>query len=133
MKNRRLNAHTCFRHLYCLHFNVDYTSLPLGTKALHAFIVKACHEDLTRPVKMHGWTATDIAKMLEGDNDKHVWPQQLLSKKGKGQTKVSVDWIELADEFVKFLGDEMLKSSQLEEVMKHIRLGQLCVLALWWA
>ena len=27
----------------------------------------------------------------------------------------------------------MLKSFQLQEVMKHIRLGQLCVLALWWA
>ena len=57
-----LDPHTCFRRLLCLRFNVDYTSLPLGTKATHAFIAKACHEDLARPVEMRGWTVTDIVK-----------------------------------------------------------------------
>ena len=46
---------------------------------------------------------------------------------------MAVGWTELAEEFVLFLQAEMLKSFQLQEVMKHIRLGQLCVLALWWA
>ena len=69
--------------------------------------------------------------MLQEENDKHVWPQQLLSK--QGLSRLAVDWTELSEEFVLFLQAEMLKSFQLQEVMKHIRLGQLCVLALWWA
>ena len=81
--NSHLKAHTCFRRLYCLRFNVEYTSLPLGMKAFQAVIAKACHEDLTRPADMHGWTATDIAKRLQEENDKHVWPQQLLCKQGQ--------------------------------------------------
>ena len=105
----------------------------MSTKASQAFIARACQEDLTRPVEMHGWTATDIARRLREENDTHVWPQQLLSKKGKGQTKVAVDWTELSTEFILFLQAEMLESFQLQEVMKHIRLGQLCVLAPWWA
>ena len=60
----------------------------MGTKATHAFIAKACHEDLARPVEMRGWTASDIAKTLQEENDKHVWPKQLLSK--KGQAKLAV-------------------------------------------
>ena len=98
--NGNPNQHTCFRHLYCLRYNVDYTSLPLGTKAFRTLIVKVCHEDLTRQAEMHGWTATDIAKTLQEENDKHVWPRQLPSK--KGQAKLDVEWTALSEEFADF-------------------------------
>ena len=32
-----------------------------------------------------------------------------------------------------FYFSKLLKSFQLQEVIKHIRLGQLCILELWWA
>ena len=44
-----------------------------------------------------------------------------------------VDWEEVAEHFVLFLQAAMLKSSRLQQVVSQIRLGQMCVLALWWA
>lgn len=69
-----LKARTCFRHMFYLRFNADYTSLPLAANATHTFFAKACREDVARPVEMHGWAAADIAKMLQEESDRYVWP-----------------------------------------------------------
>ena len=50
----------------------------------------------------------------------------------RAQRVSKVDWKKLAEEFALFLQAAMLKSLQLQQVMKRIQFGKLCVLAIWW-
>ena len=88
-------------------------------------IVNACNRDLATPAQLPGCTADQLAERLQRKNDQHIWPQQLLMRRAQRVSKV--DWKKLAEEFALFLQAAMLKSLQLQQVMKRIQFGQLCV------
>ena len=85
----RLNGGECFRRLLCFRFEVEYTSLPLGSKKLQAFLLEACERERTAPEEREVWTAEDLAKVLQGESEAHVWLQLLLTR--TGEPAVSVD------------------------------------------
>ena len=45
----RLSGGEWFRRLLCLRFEIEYTSLPLGSKKLQAFTLEACERELASP------------------------------------------------------------------------------------
>ena len=96
-----------------------------------AFILDACQRELGSPAVTQGCTAHMLAERLQQANDKHIWPQRLLAL--LGQNAAIVDWEDVAEQFVLFLQAAMSKSMRLQQVVSQIRLGQMCVLALWWA
>ena len=127
---RQLKGGECLRRLFCLRFDVEYTPMPLGTKQAWNSIVNKCNRDLATPAQLPGWTADQLAERLQRENDQHIWPQQLLMRRARYVSKV--DWKKLAEKFALFLQAAMLKSLQLQQVMKRMQVGQLCVLAIWW-
>jgi len=128
---RQLSGGECMRHFVALRFDVEYTSVPLGSRNAQAFILDACQRELGTPAVTQGCTAHMLAERLQRANDKHIWPQRLLTL--PGQKAAIVDWEEVAEQFVLFLQAAMSKSLRLQQVVSQMRLGQMCVLALWWA
>jgi len=126
----RLSSSECFRRLICFRFDVEYTSLPLGTKKLQTFVMEACEREQLTPAERGGLTAGDLAEALQSLNEMHIWPNWLIARTGK--YAVSMDWTERAEQFVAFLQTAALQSLPIAETLRHIRHGQLRVLALWW-
>ena len=129
---RQLSGGECMRHLFALRFDVEYTSVPLGSRKAQAFILDACQRELGSPAVTQGCTAHMLAERLQRANDKHIWPQRLLALSGQLHVAIVV-WEDVAEQFVLFLQAAMSKSLRLQQVVSQIRLGQMCVLALWWA
>ena len=70
----------CFRRLLCFRFEIEYTSLPLGSKKLQVFAREACERELASPEENGGLTAADFAEALQRASEAHVWLRQLLTR-----------------------------------------------------
>ena len=127
----RLNGGERFRRLLCFRFEVKYTSLPLGATKLQAFLLEACERERAVPEEGGVWAAEDLAVVLQRASEERVWLQLLLTRNGEAAS--SVDWSERAEQFALFLQAAALKSLLPAETLRHVRRGQLRVLALWWA
>ena len=92
---------------------------------------EACRRERTAPEERGGWSAQDLAETLQRSSEAHVWLQLLLTR--TGDTIVSVDWSERAEQFTSFLQTTVLQSLLLAATLKQMKRGQLRVLALWWA
>ena len=127
----RLSGGECFRRLLRFRFEVEYISLPLGAKKLQAFALAACERERTAPEPRNGWTAEDLAEALQRASDAHIWLRLLLTR--TGDTAVAVEWSKQAEHFTLFLQTAMKERPVLAGAVGQLRLGQLCVLAAWWA
>ena len=115
--------------MLCFRFEVEYPSLPLGSKKLQAFAREACERDLTSPEENREWTAADLAEALQRASEAHVWLRLLLTCERTAATPV--DWSERAEQFALFLQASALESPPLAEALGQLRRGQLCMPALW--
>ena len=104
----RLSGDELFRRLLCLRFEVAYTSLPLGRKALQTFALEACRRERAAPEESGAFTADDLRMALQRANEEHNWLQLLFTP--CGQYGVTVDWTQKAEQFVLFLQTSALGS-----------------------
>ncbi len=75
----RPNGGECLRRLLCYRFEVEYASLPLGSRKLQAFALEACKQERMAQEEPGGCTADDLAEDLQRASEARVWLQLFLT------------------------------------------------------
>ena len=127
----KLSGSECYRRMVCLRFHIDYMSLPLGTQKLFAFTRAACQREQEQSEVAALLSANDLAVALQSASETHIWLQHLRTR--PDARAASVDWGELAEQFVRWLQQAAQASGSLAQALRQLRLGQVVALAAWWA